>query len=448
VNRRIVSRWALACALLVGPQLVGRTEAQAPEPTVVQMPAEPAPAPPPPPSPYAGSLLERSKLSGDWCGLRDDLAAHGFTFDISSREFYQGVSSGGTRDTFLFGGRADVYLNIDGEKAGLWKGLFITLHDETLYGASVNNYAGAISPVSLGQLVPVPQGPVNALTGVKVTQALSENFLTFGGKLNLLDEFKVPFTGANIFDGFMNSSLAFPAILARQVPLSTWGGGAAVLIEGQPIASIMVLDTNNTPTVTGFNTFFDNGATILGQATLPIKPFGLPGHHTVAFAYSSGTYTELSTSAFQLFQNLQASLPPFGKRTGSWSCNYAMDQAFWVDPENPKRSWGVFANAGAGDGNPDPLRYTFSAGFSGASPLPGRSRDSFGIGAFYTVLSDDVKNFAPLLLPLRDDRGFEFYYNAAVTPWFTISPDLQLTTPARVNVEAAVVLGVRAKIDF
>ena len=89
-----------------------------------------------------------------------------------------------------------------------------------------------------------------------------------------------------------------------------------------------------------------------------------------------------------------------------------------------------------------------SVGFSGASPLCSRPRDSFGVGYYYTRISQDLKDFAPTLLPLRDDRGFEFYYNAAVTPWFTISPDLQVVTPARINLDSAVVVGVRAKIDF
>ena len=209
----------------------------------------------------------------------------------------------------------------------------------------MNAYANLA--VSVAQLVPTPQGPVTALTGVKVTQALSENFLTFAGKINLVDEFKIPFTGASLFDGFMNTSLAFPPVIARQVPLSTYGGGAAVLAGGQPIASLMVLDTNNTPTTTGFNTFFDNGVTLLGQATLPVKLFDLPGHQTLGFAYSTGQYGALDTTAFQLFQNLRAGLPALpGKQSGSYSFFYAGDQSRWVDPENPKRTWGVFVNLG------------------------------------------------------------------------------------------------------
>ena len=38
---------------------------------------------------------------------------------------------------------------------------------------------------------------------------------------------------------------------------------------------------------------------------------------------------------------------------------------------------------------------------------------------------------APILLPLRDEHGVEFYYNVAVTPSCQITPDLQVITPFR-----------------
>ena len=73
-------------------------------------------------------------------------------------------------------GAADDYLlNIDGQKAGLWQGLYINLHGETVYGDSVNLFTGAIVPVNIGRAHPVFFGDETALTAVKFTQALSEN---------------------------------------------------------------------------------------------------------------------------------------------------------------------------------------------------------------------------------------------------------------------------------
>jgi porin len=63
-------------------------------------------------------------------------------------------------------------------------------------------------------------------------------------------------------------------------------------------------------------------------------------------------------------------------------------------------------------------------------------------------VSDPLKNVAPILLPLRDEQGVELYYNIAVTPWFQISPDLQVIIPFRDRANTAILFGLRANVDF
>ena len=99
--------------------------------TVLPAVAEPEAQAPPQPSPFAGPLLERPKLTGDWFGTRSELAGHGITFDVSNTQFYQGVTSRGLEQEFRYGGRNDYFVNGTGEKLGLWKGSFLTLHGET-----------------------------------------------------------------------------------------------------------------------------------------------------------------------------------------------------------------------------------------------------------------------------------------------------------------------------
>ena len=410
-------------------------------------PAEPAPPPAPPP--YGGPLLERSTLTGDWLGTRDAIRDRGFTWDISSTNFYQGVTTGGRNEAFRYGGRNDYKLHIDGQKAGLWEGLFVDLHAETLYGRSANSLTGALLPISLAQAVPVPNGNVTALTGVKVTQALSENLITYFGKINTLDLFNQPFTGgASGTNGFMNAGLLLPVTLARTVPYSTYGAGAAVLRGGEPVFTVNVFDTNNTPTVSGFDTFFDNGATVFAQATLPIQPLGLPGHQSVGGTYSSGTYRSLDNLPFLISQRLRGEQPSLPAEIGSWSLFYLFDQTLWADACDPTRSWGLFGSAGLSDGDPNPIRWSAAVGLGGSSPIAGRKLDTFGLGYFYVGVSEELKQFAPVLFPLRDEHGVELFYNLAVTPWFHFTPDLQIVTPVRARVDTSVNFGVRAKIDF
>jgi porin len=407
------------------------------------LPEEPAQ----PPAPmFGGPLLTRTKLTGDWGGVRDNLAQRGITLDVSWTQFYQGVTNGGQQQIFRYGGRGDYYLNIDAEKAGLTKGTFITLHAETLYGQSVNGNTGAFLPVSLGQVFPKPGDTVTALTGVKVTQFLSENFLVYAGKINLLDELKQPFASGRGVDAFMNTGLLLPITLGRTVPYSTYGAGFAILQNLEPIFAFSVFDTNNTPTRTGFGSFFEDGTVLLAQATLPTKFMDLPGHQSIGGSYSNAQYFNLEPIGF--FNRLDGINVVQQRRTGSWSLFYLFDQALWVSPENPKQSWGLFGSLGLADDNPNPIRWSGSIGLGGSSPFTSRKLDTFGIGYFYVGLSDSLKQFAPRLLPLRDEHGFELFYSAAVTPWCRITPDFQVVLPGRQRADTAVIAGIRSKIDF
>ncbi len=404
------------------------------------------PAPPPPPSPFSGPLLERPKLTGDWFGTRSELAAQGVTLDISSTQYYQGVTSGGLEQSFRYGGRNDYFLNLDGEKVGLWKGSFITLHGETRYGESANSLTGALMPVNLLSALPKPNGTVSALSGVKFTQFLSENMLVYAGKLNTLDDFKQPLTGAGGLTGFQNAAMILNPVYARTVPYSTFGAGFAYLQNMEPVFAAAVFDTNNTPTVSGFDTFFDNGATIFAQANLQTHFFDRPGHQGISGTYSSGTYSDISPSAY--LDPIAGLVIAGTPQRGSWCLAYNFDQAVYVSPDDPQRKWGVFGNLGIADNNPSPIRWFASTGISGASPIAGRNRDTFGIGYFFLGVSTELKNLAPVLLPLRDEHGVELYYNMQVTPWCQITPDLQVISPFRDRADTSLLVGLRAKIDF
>lgn len=373
---------------------------------------------------------------------------------MSSTQFYQGVSSGGIRNLFSYAGRNDYYMNVDGEKAGLWKGLFIDLHGETRYGNTINEDTGAIMPANVAMLFPKPTGTVTALTGVKVTQFLSDQFLVFGGKLNMFDQLLQPFGAGRGVDAFMNIGLTFPIPLARTVPYSTLGAGFAVLHEMQPIWSFMVLDTNNTPTTSGFESFFDNGVTLLSAVNIPVQFLGLPGHQGVGGSYSSGTYNNLEPTAY--FDPNVGTVVSFGSTSGSWSVYYSADQALYVDPTNPMRSWGLFTNIGLADNGPSPVRWSAAVGLGGSSPLASRPLDTFGVGYSFVDYTSPVKDLAPRLLPIENDQAIELFYNAAVTPWCHLTPDFQVLLPAKErtlppnaqNIDTAIVIGLRAKIDF
>ena len=424
----------------------GFDETQAPlVPTVSPMVAV-APPPFPGSAPDGGPLFERAKLTGDWWGYRSELRDSGITFDASTAQFYQGVTSGGFRQGFRYGGRNDYFLNLNGEKLGLWKGLFVDLHGEQRYGQTVDQFTGAFMPTNLMLDVPQNYGSTTALTAVKVTQFLSEDMLVYGGRINMFDSFIQPITGASPLNGFMNTAMMFNPVYGRTVPYSTYGVGFAYLQDMQPVFSFAVIDTHNTPTVSGFNTLFTNGVTLLGVLNVPTRYFDLPGHQGVSGTYSTGTYSDLEPIPY--FDPIAGPGLAIAKSTGSWSFAANFDQALFVSPNDPKKIWGIFGNFGVSDGNPNPAQWFSNAGFSGVSPFQSRPQDSFGVGYYYVGVTETLKDLAPNVLRLQNEQGVELYYNVAVTPWFHITPDLQVIDPFRERADTAVVAGMRGKIDF
>src|SRR5262245_30617976 len=155
---------------------------------VAVLPAATNAAGAPPPNPYSGDLWTRSTLSGDWWGLRNDLAAKGVTLDMSLTQAAQGIVHGGKDTGWQYsGGRGDIILNLDSQKLGLWPGGFLNLEAEGNFipadklGKSINGKAGALMFVNSNQAYPTPAGDNFNLPALNFTQFLSPYFgLTIG----------------------------------------------------------------------------------------------------------------------------------------------------------------------------------------------------------------------------------------------------------------------------
>jgi porin len=119
-------------------------------------------------------------------------------------------------------------------------------------------------------------------------------------------------------------------------------------------------------------------------------------------------------------------------KSSTWSVFYQFDQFLWSPAGDPARGVGVFFRFGASDGDPNPVKYHFSTGVEGKGIVPGRPRDTFGIGWYRAELSDKFFPFLreQLKLGLEREDAVEVYYNAAITPWLNVTADLQIINPA------------------
>lgn len=402
---------------------------------------------------FGGPFWSRPRLTGDWLGKRTSLAERGLTFDLFGTQFYQGVAAGGRQQEWEYGGKFDYLLNIDGGKLGLMQGLFVNLHGESRLGQSVNNIDGLLTPSNIALRFPEPEGNITALTGVKITQALSENFALFLGKINTLDEYPLRFSPELGLErpgigGFMNTSLVFNPILGRTVPYSAAGAGGAILQGGLPLFSLTVFDPRERATI-GLQDLYARGVVLVPDLILRGKPFGRLGIYNFGGTYSNASYRSFDPEAYLDLPLALVRDDRFAPReTGSWSLYANFYQALWVDPEEESRNWGVFGQFGISDGNPNPIRFVTVAGLAGRSMLPRRKLDTFGAGFFYLGLSDSFKALAAPILPQQDEFGVELFYNLAVTPWCRLTTDLQVAEPSTQGFNTAIIPGLRLSIVF
>ena len=115
------------------------------------------------PDTWGGDIFSRPRLTGDWGGLRDDLAKKGIVFDVDLLATPQVVTSGGRNTGGAFWGNLDYTLNVDTQKLGLWPGGFFKFSADTGFGSNIFGDAGSIVPVNTAALLPAPDDRTTAL---------------------------------------------------------------------------------------------------------------------------------------------------------------------------------------------------------------------------------------------------------------------------------------------
>lgn len=396
-----------------------------------------------PPQPGGGDFWTRSQLTGDWAEARPELASSGVLFFGDITQYYQGVAAGGLEQQFKYGGRADYLIDLDSRKMGLWEGGRLDLRGETRFGQDTNGIDGSIAPSNFAMKLPLPNENVTALTGVQYTHDLSPNLSVFAGKLNLLDGTPDAYLKGMRLNYFWNAAMQSNLTRIFLFP-STLGAGFTVRDDVEPVFNFFLLDTHYTPATSGFQTLFDNGVVAYGEYQLRTNWFDLPGHSAVGFLYSTATRTAIDENPYLILQGIIAgtSVPT---RDFAWTATYRFDQAIYQDSESSTRQWVLRGDFGLTDGNPNPILWFANLSLIGNSPILTRKHDTIGVGYYHLGVSN---------VPILKTRGFgaengiELYYNAAVTPWFHVTPDVQILDPSQQNNSIALIVGIRARLSF
>jgi porin len=417
-------------------------------------------------NPYSGNFWSRSTLTGDWGGVRNDLAKKGVTFDLSLTQVYQGVVGGGKDELWKYGGRGDLTINVDTQKLGLWPGGFFTVEVEGNYSESVNSKTGALMAVNSNQMYPVPAGDNLNVPAFNFTQFLSPCFGVTLGKYATLTSTSGDmneFAHGKGDTQFMNMALNYNPIFALTVPYSTLGMGVIVLPTKDPneaIISLMVLQANGKASTPGFSDLSQDELSFTVEGRVRTDFFGFTGHQLLGSTYSNREFSSLDQSARIIIENRGLE-----QKEGSWNIYYNFDQYLYEPKKGSGQGIGIFGRFGASDGNPNFMHYFYSIGIGGKGVIPYRPLDGFGIGYYYIDISNPtVTVLGRAASFLRDEQGFEAYYNIALTPWMWLTPNIQIIRPAQKNaasismggtaivstesIDTATVLGLRLQLIF
>lgn len=171
-----------------------------------------------------------------------------------------------------------------------------------------------------------------------------------------------------------------------------------------------------------------------------------------------------STSSSCAIDCIPAESGAIEQKNHTWAFCYNFDQYLYEPTKGSGRGVGIFGRFGATDGNPNPIHYFYRIGIGGKGLIPGRQLDQFGMGYYYMdIRNPKFTGTRGTRVFLRDEYGFEGYYNFAVTPWMKVTPDIQFVRPAqrqvidvsssipiivKDNISTAPVFGLRLQLIF
>ena len=399
-------------------------------------------------------IWTRDKLLGDVGGARTKLGEYGVDLDVRFSQYYQGVVSGGSYTDNQYGGKVDYLINIDAEKLGLWKGLGFSLHAETRYGKDILSAAGDLTLPNAGMTLPLPGNYEDTdLTGYMITQSLLDGELElFLGKLNTLDLVTTIFPEYGYGqEGFWNVMAGVTALpWFRFINLSEYGGGFFTINKKRGVEGgfLFVGEENvSTSLAPSISDSFDEGVGLLAFYRFFYQ---LDDTHPGYFMIFAGGSTKRYNSLDELDWLV---LPGEGlavtKKKMPWDVAAYLEQDFWQAQGNSKRRAYVKIGGTYGNDNPNFSKWNIFTQVEAFGAIPSRPRDRMGVSGWYNGITNDVKGLTSTLgIGVRDNWGFEIYYNAEITPWLHVSPDLQFLMNSTKGDDIAIVPGARLVLDL
>jgi porin len=382
--------------------------------------------------------------AGQLGGLRTTLADCGVSLNITDVETLLGNISGGVKQGAAMQGVTTATVQVDTGKAlGLPGGTFnvsaLQIHGNNNFSRS---YLDNIQTANGNE----------AENATRLWELWYDQVFASGafdikvGQQSVDQEFIVSkYSGL-----FVNTMAGWPAVPSADLyaggpayPLSSLG----VRVQAKPTSNLTILagvfddnpsggpfaDDPQSLDTGGIRFNLNTGALFIGEAQLATKLVaGLPGTYKLGLWYDTGSFPD------QAFDNRGLSLanPESDGVPAMHRYNYSVygvvDQTLW-QAKGSARSLNAFLRVMGAPGDRNLLSFSANGGLTLTVPLPGRDNDTVDIDFGVVKVSDQAADldratafYSGAYTPVRGTEALiELTYQAQVTPWLQVQPDLQ-----------------------
>ena len=434
------------------------------------------------PGTEVGDFRHRTQLSGDWGGIRTDLARHGFFFDLYSTSAYQNVASGGLKTGNAFVQNTQLSINVDTGRAGLWPGGVFHVTLESRYGSSSPQKTftvGSTVPQYTGLAIPGPFFVHDVLpTEYFLFQSLTPKFAISLGKNNVLkhadqtlfgNSYKYDFANLNFnknpmaLNFYNTTSLAAVGLWMPSKRLTVFAG---------------VFDPNSEADNFAAKAF--DRVNVYGGTIFSYKIGNLPGQSWAQANWTNKPKIDLTSPFGQLSPSgvpqavgvllgaPSAQALSINYKGKSWVTIGNFSQYLFVKDHpgavaeklgsgQPLRGIGLFGRIGYAPEETNPITRDASIALVANGLSDHRPHDSFGLGIYHNGISrplkDDIARLTGATATLKNEQGLEVFYGVAITPAMRLIPSYQhiwnpMTAEVAKNERGADVFLLRLSLTF
>ena len=403
-----------------------------------------------------GEFRPRTQLSGDWGGLRTDLARRGYFFDLYSTSAYQNVASGGLKTGNAFIQNTQLSINVDTGRAGLWAGGVFHVTLESRYGSSSpqNSFTvGSTVPQYTGLAMPGPFLVHDVLpTEYFLFQSLTPKFAVLLGKTNVLihadqtlfgNSYKHFFANLNFnkipmaLNFYNTTSLAAVGIWMPSKRLTVAAGVFDPNSEADNLAT-KAFDHVNVYGITLFSYTIGN---LPGQSWAQANWTNKPKIDLTS-PFGQLSPSEVPQAVGVLLGTSSAQALPINYKSKSWVTLGNFSQYFFVKDHpgavaeklgsgQPLRGIGLFGRIGYAPEATNPVTRHASVALFANGLSDHRPNDSFGLGIYHNGISQplkgDIARLTGATATLENEQGLEVFYDVALTPAIRLIPSYQHT---------------------